>query len=292
MKSSSSATKNMSQKSQQSTLPHLAKMRVAVLCPTRELATQGFEVFKKIGQFCPDLTVCLATGGMSLANQAKELRLRPDIVVATPGRLIDHLRNTTGVSMDDIEILVIDEADRMLQEGFQDELNELITFCPKSRQTLLFSATMTDDVDQLVRLSLNKPLRLFMDDAGSTAHNLIQEFIRIRPASENCRGGILLSLLNRTFTQRVIVFFSSKKEAHFFKIACQLIYGLPVCELHGDLTQSQRLHELNRFKLQQCEYLFATDLASRGLDIPGVQTVNFILSFPSFLLMDINNFVK
>ncbi|KAJ1949453.1 nucleolar DEAD-box protein required for synthesis of 60S ribosomal subunit, partial [Linderina pennispora] len=135
---------------------HVAATRVLVLCPTRELAIQCHNVGTKLAGFT-DISMCLCVGGLSLKLQESELKLRPDIVIATPGRLIDHLRNSQSFHLDQIEILVMDEADRMLDDGFEDELTEIIKSTPKKRQTMLFSATMTDNVDKLIRLSLNKP---------------------------------------------------------------------------------------------------------------------------------------
>ncbi|KAJ2764362.1 nucleolar DEAD-box protein required for synthesis of 60S ribosomal subunit, partial [Coemansia linderi] len=133
-----------------------AVTRVLILCPTRELAIQCHNVSTKLAGFT-DISTCLCVGGLSLKQQESELKLRPDVVIATPGRLIDHLRNSQSFHLDQIEILVMDEADRMLDDGFEDELTEIIKACPQKRQTMLFSATMTDNVDKLIRLSLQKP---------------------------------------------------------------------------------------------------------------------------------------
>lgn len=268
-----------------------AKTRVVVLTPTRELAVQCWNVGKALGKFM-DVRFCLAVGGLSLKSQEAELKLRPEVVIATPGRLIDHIRNSASFGIEDIEILVMDEADRMLEEGFAAELNEIIQSTPKGRQTMLFSATMTDDVDELVRLSLKRPVRLFVDPKRTTASNLVQEFVRVRGATNNAddavasssstaarrrtedeaRPALLLSLCVRTFRHQVIIFVRSKKLAHQLKVLFGL-FGLSAGELHGDLSQEQRLQALQGFKEGRVDFLLATDLASRGLDIKGVQTV-------------------
>ncbi|PWZ00088.1 DEAD-domain-containing protein [Testicularia cyperi] len=278
-----------------------AKSRVLILAPTRELAIQCFSVGKSIAKFT-DIRFCLCVGGLSVKSQEAELKLRPEVIIATPGRLIDHVRNSASVTLDDIEILVMDEADRMLEDGFADELNEIVKSCPKGgRQTMLFSATMTDDVEQLVRLSLKRPVRLFVDPKRTTAKKLIQEFVRVRGAgskgvagadglagvgeassstsvassrkSEDAqRPALLLALCTRTFTSQVIIFVRSKKLAHQLKIVFGLL-GLSAGELHGDLSQEQRIDALTAFRDGKVDYLIATDLASRGLDIKGVQTV-------------------
>ncbi|EST05095.1 DNA/RNA helicase, DEAD/DEAH box type, N-terminal [Kalmanozyma brasiliensis GHG001] len=273
-----------------------AKTRVLVLAPTRELAIQCYSVGQSLAKYT-DIRFCLCVGGLSVKSQEAELKLRPEVVIATPGRLIDHVRNSASFTLDDIEILVMDEADRMLEDGFADELNEIVKSCPKgARQTMLFSATMTDDVEQLVRLSLKRPVRLFVDPKRTTAKKLIQEFVRVRgvgsggvagadglsgvgeeqPAgrkSEDAqRPALLLALCTRTFTTQTIIFVRSKKLAHQLKIVFALL-GLSAGELHGDLSQEQRIDALTAFRDGKTDFLLATDLASRGLDIKGVQTV-------------------
>jgi len=162
-------------------------------------------------------------------------------VIATPGRLIDHLRNSVVFSLETLDVLVLDEADRMLEDGFADELAEIIKSCPQSRQTMLFSATMTDSVDELIKMSLDKPVRLFVDPKRTTAKGLMQEFVRVRAGKEADRSAFLVSLCKRTFKQRTIIFFRSKKLAHQMRIVFGL-FDLKSDELHGDLTQDQVLH--------------------------------------------------
>jgi ATP-dependent RNA helicase DDX27 len=177
-------------------------------------------------------------GGLSIKSQEAALRTRPDIVIATPGRLIDHIHNSPSFTLDALDILVLDEADRMLSDGFADELAEIIKSCPPSRQTMLFSATMTDSVDELVKMSLKHPVRLFVDPKRSIARGLVQEFVRVRAGKETERSALLVSLCKRTFKNNVIIFFRSKKLAHQMRIVFGLL-GLKCEELHGDLSQEQ-----------------------------------------------------
>lgn len=211
--------------------------RVVILCPTRELAMQCHSVAVKLAAFT-DIKFSLAVGGLSLKVQEQELKQRPDVIIATPGRFIDHMRNSQGFSVESIEIVVMDEADRMLEDGFADELNEIINAIPKSRQTMLFSATMTDTVDKLIRLSLQRPVRIMVDTKMSTVKTLVQEFVRIRPQREHLRLAMLVLMCKDYFTQRVIVFFRSKVLAHRTRIVFGL-FGLKAAELHGSLTQEQ-----------------------------------------------------
>ncbi|KAL2912934.1 nucleolar DEAD-box protein required for synthesis of 60S ribosomal subunit [Polyrhizophydium stewartii] len=248
-----------------------AMTRVLVLVPTRELGVQCQSVAVNLAKFT-DITVCLCVGGLPVKAQEAELKLRPDIVIATPGRLIDHIHNSQSFSLDTIEIMVIDEADRILDDGFEAELNEIIKHTPKTRQTMLFSATMTDNVDDLIKLSLNRPVRLFVDSSTSLTNRLVQEFIRVRNTKEESRPAILAALCSRTYTSETIIFFRSKAAAHHMKIVFGLL-GLKAAELHGNLSQLQRLEAIELFRSRKVGFLLATDLASRGLDIQGVKTV-------------------
>lgn len=222
-----------------------AAVRVLVICPTRELAVQcyqvGTQLVEKGGM---NIKLCEIVGGMSLAKQAQELRSLPDILIATPGRLIDHLNNTPSFTLSALDILVLDEADRMLEVGFEDELNEIIRQCPRKRQTMLFSATMTDKVDELVKLSLDRPVRIFVDPKRATAKTLIQEFVKVRERQSGGRGedrtraACLLALCKRTVKDNCIIFFRSKALAHQMRIVFGLS-GMKAAELHGNLTQEQ-----------------------------------------------------
>jgi ATP-dependent RNA helicase DDX27 len=199
--------------------------------------------------------------------------------------------------------LILDEADRLLQLGFQDELMELVSHTPSQKQTLLFSATMTTAVDQLMNLSvrifpypfsfsslslifsptsfclqMKRPVKISVDANLNTTSHLRQEFIRITPSLEKSRESILLSLCKRNFFNKTIIFFPLKWQAHRMKIVfglCQLNAG----ELHGDMSQAARLSALQDFRDEKVDYLLCTDVAARGLDIPHVETViNF--AFP------------
>ncbi|KAF5687443.1 ATP-dependent RNA helicase DRS1 [Fusarium circinatum] len=245
--------------------------RVVVLTPTRELAIQCHAVATKLAAFT-DIKFTLAVGGLSLKAQEVELKLRPDVIIATPGRFIDHMRNSASFNVDTVEIMVLDEADRMLEDGFADELNEILTTLPKSRQTMLFSATMTSTVDRLIKVGLNKPARVMVDSQKKTVTTLVQEFVRLRPGREEKRMGYLAHVCKNLYKERVIIFFRQKKEAHRARIIFGLL-GLSSAELHGSMNQTQRISSVEDFRDGKVAYLLATDLASRGLDIKGVDTV-------------------
>ena len=170
--------------------------------------------------------------------------------------------------------MVLDEADRMLEEGFQDELKEIMTLLPSKRQTLLFSATMNSKIKQLVSLSLKKPVRIMIDPPKQAASKLTQEFVRIRKR-DHLKPALLFSLLRKLDPQgqrRIVVFVARKETAHRLRIVLGLL-GMSVAELHGSLTQEQRLDSVNKFKSLEVPVLICTDLASRGLDIPKIEVV-------------------
>lgn len=211
--------------------------RVAILMPTRELAVQCFNVATKIASFT-DITFAQMVGGFSMRDQEAVLKTRPDVVIATPGRFIDHMTNSASFQVEHLEILVLDEADRMLEEGFESQLNEILTTIPKSRQTMLFSATMTSSVDKLVRVGMDKPVRLMVDAKKQTVAGLTQEFIRLRLGKEDRRLAYLMYLCDKIYTERVIIFFRQKKEAHRVRVVFALC-GLKASELHGNMSQEQ-----------------------------------------------------
>ncbi|MBV95411.1 putative ATP-dependent RNA helicase DDX27, partial [Eschrichtius robustus] len=216
--------------------------RVLVLVPTRELGIQVHSVTRQLAQFC-SVTTCLAVGGLDVKSQEVALRAAPDILIATPGRLIDHLHNCPSFHLSSIEVLILDEADRMLDEYFEEQMKEIIRMCSHHRQTMLFSATMTDEVKDLASVSLKNPVRIFVNSNTDVAPFLRQEFIRIRPNREGDREAIVAALLMRTFTDHVMLFTQTKKQAHRMHILLGLM-GLQVGELHGNLSQTQRLEAL------------------------------------------------
>jgi len=254
----------------------VAVTRVLCLVPTRELGVQVYQVSKQLAQFT-SIDIALSVGGLDLKTQESMLRKNPDIVIATPGRLIDHIKNTPTFSLESIEVLILDEADRMLAESFFEQMKEIIKSCARTRQTLLFSATMTDQVNQLAAVSLDKPLKVFVDSNKVVAWNLRQEFVRLRAGKECDREALLATLVCRSFRDHTMVFIQTKQQCHRLHIMLGLL-GVRVGELHGNMSQPLRLDTLKRFKEDEIDVLLATDVAARGLDIRGVKTViNFTM---------------
>uniref|UniRef100_A0A8C7E3G0 RNA helicase n=1 Tax=Naja naja TaxID=35670 RepID=A0A8C7E3G0_NAJNA len=230
--------------------------RVLVLVPTRELGIQVHSVTKQLAQFS-NITVCLAVGGLDLKTQESSLRSGPDILIATPGRLIDHLHNCPSFHLGSID---------------HPEESPWGTFSAKEKETVPFARSK-----DLASVSLKNPVRIFVNSNTEVAPFLRQEFIRIRPSREGDREAIVAALLTRTFPDHVMLFTQTKKQAHRLHILLGLM-GLRVGELHGNLSQAQRLEALRQFKDEQIDVLVATDVAARGLDIVGVKTViNFTM---------------
>uniref|UniRef100_A0A0K0FY14 LD15481p (inferred by orthology to a D. melanogaster protein) n=1 Tax=Strongyloides venezuelensis TaxID=75913 RepID=A0A0K0FY14_STRVS len=211
-------------------------------------------------------------GGLDVKKQEISVLEKPDILIATPGRLIDLVKKISEFTLKKIEVLVLDEADRMLEEAFADQMKELIHMCGKKRQTMLFSATMTEEIEDLIKMSLDKPVKLFINDNTVVASNLSQEFIRIREGQEDNREAIVAALVTRNFITHTIVFVPTKKECRRLHIILGLL-GVKGGQLHGNMNQTQRVMALNDFKTGKIDVLVSTDLASRGLDIEGVTTV-------------------
>ncbi|QQP56602.1 Putative ATP-dependent RNA helicase DDX27 [Caligus rogercresseyi] len=249
--------------------PQASITRVIVLVPTRELGVQVFS--RQLAQFT-SIDIALSVGGLDLKAQELALRKNPDIVIATPGRLIDHIKNTPTFGLENIEVLILDEADRMLDECFLEQMKEIVKSCSPKRQTLLFSATMTDKVNDLSTMALRKPVKIFVDSNKVVAWNLRQEFVRIRANREGDREAILATLVCRTFRDHCIIFIQTKVQCHRLLILLSLL-GVRVGELHGNMTQPQRLESLKKFREEEIDILITTDVAARGLDIPGVKTV-------------------
>ncbi|KAN0064585.1 ribosomal RNA processing protein [Thecaphora frezii] len=239
-----------------------------VLAPTRELAyqiTQQIEALgSTIGARCATIV-----GGMDMMSQAIALSKRPHVVVATPGRLQDHLENTKGFSLRNLQYLVMDEADRLLDMDFGPVIDKLLQAIPRERRTMLFSATMTTKVAKLQRASLKNPVRVEVDTKYTTVSTLKQYYLFMPFAHKDT---YLVHLANEQAGQSVIVFTRTVHDAQRLSILLRLL-GFPAIPLHGQLSQSARLGALSKFKSGGRSILIATDVASRGLDIPAVDLV-------------------
>ncbi|KAJ3990899.1 P-loop containing nucleoside triphosphate hydrolase protein [Lentinula boryana] len=239
-----------------------------VLSPTRELAFQIASQFDALGATMGVRTAVIV-GGDDHVSQAVSLAKKPHVLVATPGRLLDHLKATKGFSLRTIKFMVLDEADRLLDSDFGIAIDEILKNVPRERTTYLFSATLTDKVAKLQRANLRNPARVQVSTKYSTVSSLLQYYLLCPLIKKEV---ILVSLLNSMVQNSIIVFVRTKASAR--KLAVMLrILGFRSVPLYGEMIQSQRLGALNQFKSKACNILIATDLASRGLDIPSVDVV-------------------
>ncbi|KAF9224850.1 DEAD-domain-containing protein [Gyrodon lividus] len=243
-----------------------------IISPTRELAVQIFDVLRSIGCY-HSFSAGLVIGGKNIKDERERLS-RMNILVATPGRLLQHMDQTFGFESDSLQVLVLDEADRILDMGFAKTLSALLSHLPKSRQTLLFSATQTQSVTQLARLSLKDPVYIGVQEAGSstaTPASLSQHY-NVCPL--DTKLDVLWSFIKTHLHSKTLVFFSSGKQVRFvFEAFCKMQPGMPLLHLHGKQKQSARLTMYTRFTSSQHAVLFATDIAARGLDFPSVDWV-------------------
>ena len=243
------------------------RTRVLVLTPTRELCIQVEESVRKYAKHAP-LGVAPVYGGVPLEPQQKKLRAGVDIVVATPGRLIDHL-DRQNVVFDDLEVLVLDEADRMLDMGFAPQINRIVDQLPSYRQTLLFSATMPSEVEALARKYLRKPVVVQVGRRSGVANTVTHA---VYPVPKDKKSALLASLLLKEELDSVLVFVRTKHGAD--RVVRHLEKeGIRSTAMHADKTQPQRVKALEDFKAGRVRVLVATDIAQRGLDITGISHV-------------------
>jgi superfamily II DNA/RNA helicase len=247
-------------------------VRALVLVPTRELAEQVHQSFLAYGAGLP-LRTHVAYGGVSINPQMMRLRKGVDVLVATPGRLLD-LHSQNAVKFDQLETLVLDEADRMLDLGFSRELNAIFAALPAKRQTLLFSATFSDAIRALAEKLLNDPLSIEVSPRNTTVKAIAQWIV---PVDKKRKPELFLHLLRKKRWGQVLVFVKTRKGVDALVETLEA-HGVPADAIHGDKPQPARLRALERFKAGHAKILVATDVAARGLDIEDMPlVVNFDL---------------
>ncbi|EPJ46327.1 MAG: ATP-dependent DEAD/DEAH box helicase [Osedax symbiont Rs1] len=243
--------------------------RALILTPTRELAQQVNKHLELLAQFTfiKGDTVC---GGEEFKPQAARLRKNPDILIATPGRLIDHLDKGT-IDLSDIEVLILDEADRMVDMGFEDDVKRIIDTCPTERQTMLFSATLSkNEIPKFAIDCLDNPKIHELNSHREVHHKITHQIITA--TDSNLKDKQLISLLHKEKYEKVIVFTNTIVEASRLNGYVRR-FGLRAGILHGDLTQEQRKHVVNLLQSGKLSILIATDVAARGIDIKGIELV-------------------
>jgi superfamily II DNA/RNA helicase len=248
--------------------PERKSCRVLVLSPTRELSGQIADSFRAYGRHIRPLEIALAIGGVPINRQVRALARGAEVLVATPGRLLD-LVNQRALRLDQIEVLVLDEADRMLDMGFIHDIKKIVAMLPKARQTLFFSATMPQQIVQLAAHMLRDPARVAVTPQATTAERVDQRVILTEKAS---KPALLAEVLKSENVDRVLVFTRTKHGADKVVRGLQKA-GHTAEAIHGNKSQSQRERVLAAFRNGNLRTLIATDIAARGIDVDGVSHV-------------------
>lgn len=243
-----------------------SKTKGLVLLPTRELAIQVNDALQNLGRSL-NLKTAVLIGGESMHRQLMLLRNRPHVIIATPGRLIDHLKQKSLV-LNQVGILVLDEADRMLDMGFAPQLKQILQHVPKERQTMLFSATMPSEIVQMAANYMKLPVRVEVAPQGTPAGKITQEIIFVERPGKLAQ---LKKILNE-YKGSTLVFSRTKHGAKKIAVAVRNM-GHSASEIHSNRSLSQRLEALKGFKLGKYRILVATDIAARGIDVTGIELV-------------------
>jgi ATP-independent RNA helicase DbpA len=256
-------------------LPILERLQLAdrsiqalVVCPTRELSTQVARECRKLGRRHPGLQILIVAGGLPIRPQAEALERGVHIVVGTPGRLLDHLQRG-NLELSQVATVVLDEADRMLDMGFQTDVEALLAAVPNKRQTALFSATFPDSIEELARNQQQGAVRIMLDDASETSPKIRQRALVVEK-DDKLRA--LYSVLAENPTKSALVFCNFKATVADLENTMRRD-GLDVGSLHGDLEQFQRDQILAKFRNQSIRVLVATDVAGRGIDVKDLEVV-------------------
>ncbi|MGB2601729.1 MAG: DEAD/DEAH box helicase [Candidatus Omnitrophota bacterium] len=237
-----------------------------ILVPTRELALQVNETFQKIAPLFGIKTVVII-GGVPMQSQLRDLKKKPRLIIATPGRLVDHMNQRT-LRLNQVEILILDEADRMLDMGFKPDIERILKFVPKKRQTMLFSATIPGEVVSIGAAHMKLPIHVEVAPSGTAAERIIQELFIVR---KEAKKKLLAKLLDQ-YRGSVLLFSRTKRGAAKIKRLIEEM-GHNAAEIHSDRTLKQRREALEGFKRGKYRILVATDIAARGIDVVGIETV-------------------
>jgi superfamily II DNA/RNA helicase len=244
--------------------------RTLILEPTRELAAQVSENFEKYGKN-HRLTMALIIGGVSFEDQNKKLDRGVDVLIATPGRLLDQI-DRGKIMLNGVEILVIDEADRMLDMGFIDDIEKIVNRLPPRRQTMLFSATMDAQIERLTKKFLKDPVHVQVSRAASTADTIDQKLVKVSSNPEEKRASLRDLIRASDGLTNAIIFCNRKRDVATLARSLER-HGFSAAGLHGDMDQKSRTETLDAFKNNRLTLLVASDVAARGLDIPAVSHV-------------------
>lgn len=243
-------------------------IQTIILCPTRELVLQTTAVLRQLTAFKPGIGITALYGGQPIQHQISALRRKPQIVVATPGRMLDHIRRRT-TRLGEVKLVVLDEADRMLDMGFRDDMDAILENVPEARQTILFSATMSKEITDVAHRYQHEAERIHIQ-SNSLAVDLVEQ--HYSPVRRGAKTKALLQLLNDNSFERLLVFVATKAMADSLaKELCE--GGFSADALHGDLRQKQRDTVMRKYRTGAISILVATDVAARGIDVDNISAV-------------------
>lgn len=252
----------------ENTNPQSRHVQTVILCPTRELAVQTASVLRQLTTFKPGVRTLALYGGEQIQRQITALKRRPQIIVATPGRLMDHIKRRT-LRLNQVDCIVLDEADRMLDMGFRDDIGTILESVPTERQTVLFSATLSDEIKAIASTHQNNAQQVQIKQKTLTVDKVEQYYSEVKG---NAKNAALLSLLEKNQFELLLVFVATKVMAD--TLAQQLTdSGHPAEAIHGDLHQRQRDRVMQRYRTGRVKILVATDVAARGIDVNGIDAV-------------------
>ncbi|ETB57231.1 hypothetical protein YYC_05034 [Plasmodium yoelii 17X] len=244
-----------------------------IISPTRELCIQIAQNAQALGSNLL-INICTIFGGVDIVTQSLNLAKKPNIIIGTPGRILDHLNNTKGFNLKNLKYLIFDEADKLLSLDFESSINKLLLILPKNRITFLFSATMTKSVSKLKKASLKNPIKIQVSNKYSTVKTLIETYIFL---PLKYKYTYLCSLCFYFTNKNIIIFSNTCATAQKLNFFCRNLGLKSIC-LHGKLTQNQRLSSLNLFKTNKYNILISTQVGARGLDLKNIKIViNFDL---------------
>ncbi len=250
-------------------------VQALILCPTRELAIQVSEEIKSVCKFKPGIKVLPIYGGQSIDTQIMALKNKPRIIVGTPGRVMDHMRRRT-LKLSNLKMLVLDEADEMLNMGFREDIDVIIKELPEERQTLLFSATLSKEIKEIAKLYLSKPEHIATEHKELTIPSIEQYYIEVRDSS---KLELLCRLIDAKNLKLALVFCNTKKRVDELTSSLQT-RGYSAEALHGDMKQTERDRVMAKFRKGTIDILVATDVAARGIDVNDIEAV-FNYDIPS-----------
>jgi len=248
--------------------PENDRIQTLILCPTRELAVQTASVLQRLAAYKHGIRIMAIYGGESMDKQIKGLKKRPQVIVATPGRLLDHMNRRT-TRLDQLNLVVLDEADRMLDMGFRNDLNKILEAMPKERQTVMFSATMLPDIRKIARTYQRNHEHISVEQEGMTVDTVRQFHAMV---DKKMKDSTLVRLIADEGFALSLVFVARKHRAK--DVARTLnANGIMAAALHGDMTQPQRDRAMARYRSGELAVLVATDVAARGLDVKNIDAV-------------------